>query len=55
MPEELKLKIKYQDDLDEQLDKEIKKLLKKHDWKFEGSGFDYQNKTRDLAFYKPKD
>ena len=60
---ELKLKIRYNfipelkpDEwkLADKLDKEIEKVAKKFGFKFEGSGFDFHTKIRDLTFYKPQ-
>lgn len=49
---EKKLKITYQEEVNEKLDKELEKLLKKHGWKFKGRGWDFVKQERDLAFYK---
>ena len=54
MKPELKLKIKYKilQKVDKKLDKAIENCLKKLGWKWEGSGYDFYTKERDLDFYK---
>lgn len=58
---ELQLKIKYSFrptlkaygfKMTDKLDKELERVAKKLGFKFEGSGFDFHTKVRDLAFYK---
>lgn len=47
-----KLKIIYQGEANIELDKDIEKTVKKYDYKFIGSGYDFRTKERDLAYVK---
>ena len=53
---ERKLKITYkiQDngEIDEKLEKELAKILKKFGWLWEGQGYTSYKRIRDLSFYK---
>jgi len=50
---EQKLKIYYDSQsVNSEMEKAIEKLLKKYNYKFEGSGYDLAKGIRDLAFYK---
>jgi len=53
---ERKLKITYkiQDngEIDEKLEKELAKILKRFGWLWEGQGYDFQTRIRDLGFYR---
>ena len=47
-----KLKIVYTPKLDKELDKELKELLDKLGWEFQGSGYFFEKEERDLTFTK---
>jgi len=48
--EELKIKYKIKRRNDPGLDRDLRKLLKKHGFKYIGSGFDLCNNWRDMQF-----
>ena len=61
MKKEQKLKIKYSfrptlkpEDfkLTDKLDKKLEKIVKDFGFEFEGSGYNFKTKERDLGFYK---
>ena len=56
--EEIKLKLEYsfrpslKQNIIIELDYELKRVAKRFGFKFEGSGFDFKTRIRDLSFYK---
>lgn len=52
--EDLKIIYKSKDRIDEDFDKKIMKIAEEKGLEFVGSGFSYEDKTRDLHFEKEK-
>jgi len=48
----IKLKVRYGGGFNEAFDREIKKVVEKYNWLFEGSGYDLQTNERDLSFFR---
>lgn len=51
---DLKIYYKYNERINSEFDKEIEKIAEKFGLKFIASGFDYENKIRDIHYVEKK-
>ena len=51
---DLKVYYKYEEGVNSEFDKEIDELAKNHGLTFSGSGFNYEDKVRDLHYERKK-